>query len=79
MKTARPSKTRCKPQPSSGAGKYPNISAEELRLGMRDWWAKFQRLPKAKKRARMIELGMLTPEGKVPVYPMDHVPLGPRE
>lgn len=42
------------------------------------YWAKFNRLSKAKQRARLIEMGALTPEGKVPVYPMDHVPLGPR-
>ena len=79
MKTTTKPKARSKAPSSSIAGRYPYITAEEFRLGVREWWAKFQRLPKARKRARMIELGMLTPEGKVPVYPMDHVPLGPRE
>jgi hypothetical protein len=43
------------------------------------WWAKFHRMSKAKQRTILIEFGALTTEGKVPVYPMDHVPLGPRE
>lgn len=41
--------------------------------------AKFCRMSKAKQRADLIKRGVLTPEGKLPVYPMDHVPLGPRE
>ena len=40
---------------------------------------KFRRMPLAKQRAELIRQGVLTPEGKLPVYPMDHVPLGPRE
>ena len=43
------------------------------------WWDKLHRMPKAKQRAALIKLGALTPDGKVTVYPMDHVPLGPRE
>jgi hypothetical protein len=59
-------------------GQFPNITPEEFKKGMDEYWAKFRRLSKAKQRARLIEMGALTPEGKVPVYPMDHVPLGPR-
>ena len=55
------------------------MSQAERLQSVHEWWDKLRRMPKARKRARMIELGMLTPEGKVPVYPMDHVPLGPRE
>lgn len=40
---------------------------------------KFRKLPLAKQRAELIRRGTLTPDGKLPVYPMDHVPLGPRE
>ena len=40
---------------------------------------KFRKMPLAKQRAELIRQGTLTPEGKLPVYPMDHVPLGPRE
>jgi hypothetical protein len=40
---------------------------------------KFRKMPLAKQRAELIRCGALTPEGKLPVYPMDHVPLGPRE
>jgi len=79
MKTKSPSSARSKADASSDVGQLlPTSQAERLRR-IHEWWAKLGRLPKAKRRARMIELGMLTPEGKVPVYPMDHVPLGPRE
>lgn len=44
-----------------------------------DWWDKFHRLTKARQRSVLINLGALTPEGNVPAYPMDHVPLGPKE
>ena len=40
---------------------------------------KFRKMPLAKQRAELIRRGALTPDGKLPVYPMDHVPLGPRE
>lgn len=43
-----------------------------------EWRAKFKRWPKAKQRAHLIAIGALTAEGEIPVYPMDHVPLGPR-
>ena len=42
------------------------------------YFAKFRRLSKTKQRALLIEWGALTAEGNVPTYPMDHVPLGPR-
>lgn len=32
-----------------------------------------------KQRAELIRQGTLTPEGNLPVYPMDHVPFGPKE
>jgi hypothetical protein len=57
------------------------LSAETLetleRLAERH--EKFRRMPLAKQREELIRRGALTPEGKLPVYPMDHVPLGPRE
>ena len=40
---------------------------------------KFRKQPLAKQRAELIRRGTLTPEGKLPIYPMDHVPLGPKE
>lgn len=40
---------------------------------------KFRKQPKDVQRAQLIREGILTPEGKLPVYPMNHVPLGPRE
>ena len=66
------------PEGTSEAKSFWSVSQTERLHRIDDWWSKLNRLSKAKKRARMIELGMLTPEGKVPVYPMDHVPLGPR-
>lgn len=50
-----------------------------LRASIAASWAKFHRLPLPKQRAELIRRGVLTPDGKLPVYPMDHVPLGPRE
>jgi|GEM_PF-1556708 len=71
-------KTKIAPQPS----RYPaGLSAETVetldRLAERH--KRFRRMPLAKQRAELIRQGVLTPEGKLPVYPMDHVPLGPRE
>ena len=79
MKTKAPSKKRSQASDVSGSGQFMALSQAERLRRIHEWWDKLGRLPKAKRRARMIELGMLTPEGKVPVYPMDHVPLGPRE
>lgn len=59
-------------------GVFPFISTEEFHRIGAEWRAKFKRWPKAKQRAHLIEIGALTPEGEIPVYPMDHVPLGPR-
>lgn len=50
-----------------------------LRASIAASWAKFHRMSKAKQRAELIRRGVLTAEGELPVYPMDHVPLGPRE
>ena len=64
---------------TAAKGQFPFISTEEFhRLGA-EWRAKFRRMSKAKKRALLIEIGALTPDGNLPVYPMDHVPLGPRQ
>ena len=57
---------------------FPFISTEEFHRRGAEWRAKFRRMSKAKKRAFLIEIGALTPDGNLPVYPMDHVPLGPR-
>lgn len=42
------------------------------------WLEKFQKMSLARKRAFMISIGALNPDGTVRRYPMDHVPLGPR-
>ena len=78
MKTKSQSGTRLQDS-ASNRGTFQAMSQAERLQSVHEWWDKLRRMPKARKRARMIELGMLTPEGKVPVYPMDHVPLGPRE
>ena len=44
----------------------------------RAYLAKVRKMTPAQSRKWLIEIGALTPEGNVPVYPMDHVPLGPR-
>ena len=44
-----------------------------------EWLADFARLSKAKKKALLIEWDILNPDGTLRRYPMDHVPLGPRE
>jgi hypothetical protein len=71
-------KTKIAPEPSSYP---PGLTAETLetldRLAERH--KNFRRMPLAKQRAELIRQGILTSEGKLPVYPMDHVPLGPRE
>ena len=43
------------------------------------YWDDFDNLPKAKQRALLIEWDILNPDGTLRRYPMDHVPLGPRE
>ena len=57
------------------------LSAESIALldKVAAHWDKLLRMPKARRHAELIKRGILTPEGKLPVYPMDHVPLGPRE
>ena len=56
-----------------------NAEFQALLLSMEQDSIKLRKQPKAKQRAELIRQGILTPEGKLPVYPMDHVPLGPRE
>ena len=41
--------------------------------------AKFQRLPKAKQKALLIEWDILNPDGGLRQYPMGRMPLRPRE
>ena len=40
---------------------------------------KFDTLSPSKQLAYMIKAGWINADRTVPVYPMDHVPLGPRE
>ena len=56
-----------------------HLTDAEFHAGMSEFWDDMERLPLKKQRNILIEIGALTPEGNVPVYPMDHVPLGPRE
>ena len=59
-------------------GSIALIGSAEWNRRNEAWHRKFKLWSKAKKRAWLIEIGALTPEGNLPVYPMDHVPLGPR-
>lgn len=55
------------------------LSEEEFSARVDARIQKLRTMTPAQKRAYMIQAGWLTKEGKIPVYPMDHVPLGPRE
>lgn len=59
---------------------------DPMRLSEKDFSAritaylkKFDAMPNKKQTAELIKFGWLNTDGTVPVYPMDHVPLGPRE
>lgn len=43
----------------------------------RAYFDKVRRMSKAKQRELLFKWEALTPEGTLPVYPMDHVPYGP--
>ena len=43
-----------------------------------EWLADFARMSKAKQKVLLIEWDILNPDGTLRRYPMDHVPLGPR-
>ena len=42
-----------------------------------EWLADFARLSKAKQKVLLIKWDILSPDGTLRRYPMDHVPLGP--
>lgn len=42
-------------------------------------WAKVATWSKARQRAYLIKLGAMNADGTLRRYPMNHVPLGPRE
>ena len=58
---------------------FHQLSRDEFHKRVQASLAKFQRLPKAKKKALLVEWDILNPDGSLRRYPMDHVPLGPRE
>lgn len=54
------------------------VSDEEFHRRNMEWLDNFRTLSQRKKRELLIKLGVLTPEGNLPVYPMDdHVPYRP--
>jgi hypothetical protein len=72
--------TRKMPSPAVAAASLPlGVSPEtaDLLARLNARWEKFNKLSKSKQRAELIARGVLTAEGKLPTYPMDHVPLGP--
>lgn len=77
MKTIKKSSAKLPPLPPIPA--YLSATEKAFVASADRYWEKLARLSKAKQRAALIKLGALTPDGKVTVYPMDHVPLGPRE
>ena len=64
---------------TSTANIFLFISTEAFHCRHADWLDKFRRMSKAKKRAVLVSIGALNADGSLPVFPMDHVPLGPRE
>lgn len=78
MKTKNASTLRPKKAP---AMQFPLVSADIQAAmdRMEAHWAKVASWSKAKQRAYLIKLGALNPDGTLRRYPMDHVPLGPRE
>ena len=57
---------------------HGHLTDDEFHAGMVAYWKKFDRLPKAKQRALFIKWDILNPDGTLRRYPMDHVPLRPR-
>jgi hypothetical protein len=55
------------------------LSEKEFSARITAYLKKFDAMPSKKQKAELIEFGWLNADGTVPVYPMDHVPLGPRE
>jgi hypothetical protein len=81
MKTTISSTKRSKV--SSERRGYPFVSIDELERRSAPRRARERAARRGKSpeevRASLIARGILTKAGKLPVYPMDHVPLGPRE
>ncbi len=55
------------------------LTDDEFDRSITDYLAKFRRMTKAKRRALLVKWDILNPDGTLRRYPMDHVPLGPRE
>jgi hypothetical protein len=77
-KTARNAKPMRK---RTSLGPFPLISQEmqDVIKRMDAQWNRVEKWPKARQRAYLVEIGALTPDGKLRRYAMNHVPLGPRE
>lgn len=56
-----------------------NAEFQALLTSIKEDGIKSRKQSLARQRAELIRRGVLTPEGKLPVYPMGHVPLVPRE
>ena len=54
------------------------LTDEEFHALAQKAWEDFDNLSKAKQRALLIEWDILSPDGSLRRYPMDHVPYGPR-
>jgi hypothetical protein len=57
----------------------PNADWDAMRARRQAAHERLMKLPPAQIRAYLISRGILTKEGKIPRYPMDHVPYGPTE
>ena len=54
------------------------LSDDEFHERVQASLAAFRSLPKAKKRAKLVEWEILNADGSLKRHPMNHVPLGPR-
>ena len=68
-----------KTKPTKTRIPFERLTDEEFHSEMQQAWADFDNLSETKKKALFIKWDILNPDGTLRRYPMDHVPLGPRE
>ena len=70
--------TASKKKTSTAPIAFEHLNDAEFHNMAEKAWDHFESLPNAKQRALLIEWDILNPDGTLRRYPMDHVPLGPR-
>ena len=71
-----PAKTAKRTKP---AVPFEHLTDAQFHTLAKEAWDDFHRLSKARQKALLIEWDILNPDGTLRQYPMDHVPLGPRQ